>query len=261
MKFLRFPRRAVSRRTGAAPGFTLLEVMVSLAILAIIMTFVFTTYSASLATKDYVESRDELYHSVRTVFYRMTMELNSAYFTSPPRVRITPARERPWQTEKIDIALGRGIFYGEQTRENDRDLDRLLFFSLSHFLFLPLGIDQETERLESESAEIEYLGRVDYEKDITYLIRREDLLYHWPVPANQGASYAMLDNLRALNFRYYYQEQGIGKWLDEWKSTDRPKTPAGLPQAVEVTLTILDREKRELQFSTLVDIPRGFYRK
>ncbi len=29
----------------------------------------------------------------------------------------------------------------------------------------------------------------------------------------------------------------------------------------EVTLTILDREKREMQFTTLVDIPRGFYRK
>jgi len=243
-------------------GFTLLEVMVSFAIIAIVLSFVFSTYSSSLSTKEYVESRDELYHSIRTVFYRMTMELNSAYFTSSPKMRVIAAHQRPWQTASdTGNTTGRGIFYGEKIQENDRDLNRLLFFNLSHFLFIPLGLGQEVEHLESENAEVEYFGRVDYEKDITYLIRREDLLFHWPVPANKGSSYALLDNLHTLHFRYYYQEQGIGKWLDEWKSTEQPKTPAGLPTAVEITLTVLDREKREIPFTTLVDIPRGFNRK
>ncbi|MCX5859166.1 MAG: prepilin-type N-terminal cleavage/methylation domain-containing protein [Proteobacteria bacterium] len=256
------PAFGLARTRNNSDGFTLLEVVVSFAIVAIVLSFVFSTYSSSLSTKEYVESRDELYHNIRTVFYRMTMELNSAYFTSPPKMRVIAAHERPWQAEgSTETTTGQGIFYGEKIQENDRDLNRLLFFNLSHFLFIPLGLEQEVEHLESENAEVEYFGRVDYEKDITYLIRREDLLFHWPAPANKGASYALLDNLRTLGFRYYYQEQGIGKWLDEWKSTDRPKTPAGLPQAVEITLTVLDREKREVRFTTLVDIPRGFYRK
>jgi hypothetical protein len=87
--------------------------VVSFAIIAIVLTFVFSTYSSSLSTKEYVESRDELYHSIRTVFYRMTMELNSAYLTSPPKVRVIHARERPGQAaERTETATGLGIFYG-----------------------------------------------------------------------------------------------------------------------------------------------------
>lgn len=235
-----------------APGFTLLEVVIATAITGIIFTFVFSTFFSALDIKEKVESRDEHYHSARSIIHRMSVELNSAYLPSPPKMTAKPART----IEEPDT--NRGIFWGEDLREYDRDLDRMVFFNLSHFLFFPLDPESEGVRLESENVESEYFGRVDYEKDITYLIRRANLLFHWPAPSEDGASYAMHDNLKSLNFRYYHQEKGTGKWYDDWDSSDSTRTPVGLPFAVEIQFTLIDDTGVETPFSTLVDIPRAW---
>lgn len=249
------PLDPVRRLQASDRGFTLLEVVIATTIIGIIFSFVFGTFFSALRNKEYVESRDEIYHSARTILHRMSVELNSAYLPSPPKMRAIPAT--PARPIAAPVS-NQGIFFGEDFREYDRDLDHLVFFNLGHFLFYPLNPESEETRLESENLETEYYGRVDYEKDITYLIRRENLLFHWPSPSEEGASYAMHDNLQMMNFRFYHQEKGIGNWYDEWDSSDSARTPAGLPFAVEVRIILLDNEERAIPFSTLVDIPRAW---
>ena len=68
------------RKQRGAQGFTLIEVLVAISLLAIVLTSVYGIFSSVSATKVRLDSDSAEYHLARVVFDRLGRELHGAYY-------------------------------------------------------------------------------------------------------------------------------------------------------------------------------------
>ncbi len=71
-----------SRRRLHHHGFTLIEILVSISIVAITLTTVYGVFSSVSAAKNRLEQDSETYHKARVIFDRFNHELHGAYLSS-----------------------------------------------------------------------------------------------------------------------------------------------------------------------------------
>lgn len=69
-----------SRKQWPARGFTLIEVLVAISLLAIVLTSVYGIFSGVNATKVRLDSDSAEYHRARVIFDRLGRELHGAYY-------------------------------------------------------------------------------------------------------------------------------------------------------------------------------------
>lgn len=82
------------RITGRAwQGFTLVETLIALAILAMIVTSTFTIFKSSSSSWQKGETRSERYHSARTAMGRMSMEISQAVINENALSRFVGGKE------------------------------------------------------------------------------------------------------------------------------------------------------------------------
>jgi general secretion pathway protein J len=142
--------RNVSVPAKDVKGFTLLEVLVSMAILVIIMAAVYSAYTTNVEAIQIARQNGEVHQMARIVLDRMTKDLQSALIqVSVP-------------SEKIKLGL-----IGEDREIDGRRADGIDFTTLTH---LPL-----TEKgPASDLCEIGYLVDEDSEAKVLVLLRRDD---------------------------------------------------------------------------------------
>ncbi len=212
--------RRPSRAAGG--GFTLVEVLLVMAILATIMTLMWSSFSQAARSKKRVEAAQERIHTVRVALFRMVRELEMAYRSDSNPITSTEQRTR---------------FVGV-TRP---DVDELTFSAFAH------------QRLrggaaESDTAIISYYGERDPEdRRVLNLMRRETRRLQALAPeAVPGESYVLCPDIARVKFSYYDIRKK--EWRDEW-DTRVPATPF-LPVHVRIVLTVLDEYGKEVDYST-----------
>jgi len=84
-------RRARAARSGAS-GFTLIEVMLALAILTFMMTIMWGSFTRTAADKRSIEAAQERLHTVRVALLRMTREIEMAYLSESENFAMTYRR-------------------------------------------------------------------------------------------------------------------------------------------------------------------------
>ena len=72
----------MSKARPRQAGFTLVEVTISLAILAFMMVVTWSTTSSSSQTKQHFERLQERNHEIRTALGRMARDISSAYLSA-----------------------------------------------------------------------------------------------------------------------------------------------------------------------------------
>ena len=82
-------------------------------------------------------------------------------------------------------------------------------------------------------------------KDRLYLVRSEEP-YHLRDRLDNG-SYPLTGNVKSLTWRFY----GANGWVESWSAT----TSSTLPQLVEMTVTLLDKDNRETVLRGTFDLP------
>jgi general secretion pathway protein J len=203
---------------AATRGFTLLEVVISVGILVVILTIVYTTFNSSIKAFTAMENQGDAYARARIVLNRMSEEIGSIYFSLQNR--------------------NTGLV-GEDKDEDDLPADSLHFTSLSHIRWVK-------DSKESELCEIGYYVEKDEETRESFLFRRED----WNVDGTLdegGNPLELAEGVDGLNFRYYDGEE----WLDAWDS----RIKGGLPKAIEVVLVMRDPRRTRITFSSILPIP------
>jgi len=198
-------------------GFTLLEVVISVGILAVILTIVYNTFNSSMKAFTAMENQGDAYAQARIVLNRMEEEIASIYFST---------------SEKSNTGL-----LGEDRDEYDLPADSLHFTSLSHIRWVK-------DSKESELCEIGYY--LEKDEETGFLFRRED----WNVDGTieeGGRPLELAEGVDGLNFRYYDGEE----WVDEWDS----RIKKGLPKAIEVVLIMRDPRRKRITFSNIFTVP------
>jgi type II secretion system protein J len=204
-------------------GFTLLEVLVSMAILVIIMAALYSAYTTNVEAIQIARQNGEVHQTARIVLDRMTKDLQSALI----QVR--------GSSEKIKLGL-----VGADREVDGRRADHIDFTTVTH---MPL-----TEKgPASDLCEIGYLVDEDPEAQVLVLLRRDAFSVDEDFTKG-GSLQEMARNV--LEFKLTYQD-AEGKDSDRWNTLEgRPAS--GLPVLVKVRLVLKDELDREHVFSTTV---------
>ena len=204
-------------------GFTLLEVLVSMAILVIIMAALYSAYTTNVEAIQIARQNGEVHQTARIVLDRMTKDLQSALI------------EVSVPSDKIKLGL-----VGEDREIDGRRADRMDFTTVTH---LPL-----TEKgPASDLCEIGYLIEEDSEDKVLVLLRRDDPSVDEDFTKG-GALQEMARNVLEFNLTY---QDSRGEDSDTWNTLEgRPIS--GLPVLIKVRLVLKDELNREHVFSTTI---------
>jgi general secretion pathway protein J len=214
----------------AHSGFTLIEVVVAIAILAVVMTIVYGAFSRSAdVTRETAEVTDRV-RQVQIITERLVDELSAAYWFDEPSQQASASSE------------ARGRFVGvKDTASNDEERrDRLEWTTFAHRRYVG-------DRPESDAAEVAYRVEPAPGESWGRLVRDEqvNLLADggWAVNTDELA-----DGVSAFRLRYLAR----GEWVDEWDAAQRK----GLPDAVEVTVALAGSGAAPAQrVRTIVPLP------
>jgi len=206
-------------------GFTLLELLVALGIVAIVVTLLYETFNAVLRSTKEVDAESEIDQMVRISMERMTNELRSAY----------------WRPSSGTGGPTVFMFVGQDSSDSDQPADTLQFTTLS-YARVGEGSTDPTVTV------VEYALVPDPETQTSVLMHREETVPLEP-SENSLEEYELAESVIGLNFRYFDGQN----WLDQWSDADKKR----LPKAVEIQLIIKDYSGQERQFITQTDIPIG----
>lgn len=177
-------------------GFTLIEILLAIAILAIVLAMVYASFDQTSTLAAHVEEVSEEYQGARIAFVKLNAELNSAYG---------------------GLADGEDSgFVGVDTLGPDGlDADGLAFATLAR------------ATLEGRPG--------SYHASVTYRVEGDKLLHREvPAEAEPGAvpppEWPLVEGIAGFRLRYLTK---AGDWKDAWGGDEGE---GNMPRAVEVTL-------------------------
>ncbi len=208
-------------------GFTLLEILVTLAILSVVFSLLYMTFNQSMLVMAGAGDRAEVIQEGRLILERMATELKGSF--------ITPAGNRP-------SVFSYGLI-GQSSKEGEYFRDQLDFTSLVP----PFA---ESQGGTGEILEIGYfLEREPGGKGMT-LFRRQDEPLDTDLRRG-GRTLSIRDGVRSLSFTYFDRE---GQTQKEWNSLEGVRRNQ-LPSRVEILLTLEDAQNQLYTFRSQVFLP------
>lgn len=213
----------MSRRTQR--GFTLMEVVIAVTIVAMMGALVSAAFTTSFKAKEVVEAEAERYRMIRTAMNRMTREISAAFISDRyDSRRYRDQNERPTN------------FIGER--------DSLLFTSLANQRLY-------ADAKESDQMVVEYSVKSSPSEDKaargrTDLVRRVNPILEERMDRG-GTEDILFEGIQKIEFQYWDAERK--EWDDEW-DTRRVERKSILPTRVKVTIFATDENKKEVQYTT-----------
>jgi len=203
-------------------GFTLLEVMIAIAVLALIGTLTYKSFDSAYDLKRRVEAAEDRDQTVRGALDRIGREVSMTFLSEHyDRKRF---RERP-------------------TFFRLKDGRREAILTVTSFAHQRLHVDAK----ESDQAVFEYrLERDDAGR--TSLFRRVKAQID-EEPDRGGAKAVLAEDV--LRFTVQAWDPRDREWRDEWDSNSPQRTGGALvPPRVRVAITVIDEQGKERTWST-----------
>lgn len=188
-------------------GFTLVEVLVSMGLLAVIGTVAFLSIASATNAQSVLEIEDATNQAARVAMSTLRRDLTMAYLTP--------------NTSAVNTY--RTLFVGLNAQP-----DRLWFATLAHHR-------RVRNSREADQTEITYWLEDDpTTSNASVLLRREAPRIDQE-PEKDGVIYPLAYRVKSFDLRYLNSE--TAEWVDEWDTTgaDHPNT---LPRAVQVVLVL-----------------------
>ena len=224
------------RTSSRFRGFTLLEVLVAIAVLAVMSSLLYGAFSGLKRTKEGVERINDRQREARLAMARMVRELQSAFISTHEPVPPT----RPIQ---------KTIFKGASGIPGDR----IDFTSFAHRRL-------ERDSRESDQSEISYYLASNPEKPgVVDLLRRESAIIDL-YPERGGRLDVMATDVDLFDVAFL-EPQTI-QWIETWDSTQSLGQLGRLPTQVKLTLVLnggkrssRSREQAPIRLVTKVTLP------
>ena len=210
-------------RSDVDRGFTLIEVMLALAILTFITTIMWGSFSQTATNKRAIENAQERLHTVRVALLRMAREIEMAYLSRSENTALTNRRTFLTGTPRADI-------------------DELTFSTFSHQRL-------RAGAFEGDTSLVLYYGARDPEDPrVLNLMRRETRRLQAEEPSTlSGEAYVLCPDVARLKFQYYDHRKK--EWQNDWSTLNASGTQY-LPTHIRITLTVIDERGQEASYST-----------
>jgi general secretion pathway protein J len=201
-------------------GFSLIEILIAGALLAIMGVLLMTTLNSSIEVKDRVDVISNRYYLIRQSMSRMTREISMAYIS---------AQKNP------NYAVVNTQFKGEKS-------------SLSFVAFG--GFVRMKDAKESDQREITYYIQTDIRKGSAALMRKEKV-NPTAFIGKEGRVQVLCPNIKSIHFKYWNHQ--MKNWEDEWR-TEGMNARSDLPLRVLIEIVAILENKVEQKFVTQTEI-------
>ncbi len=202
-------------------GFTLIEILLAIAILAAMGTLVYGTFARSYDGKVFVEEMMDKDQQIRVALTRMTRELGSAYIIGGTHQNAQEIRVKT-------------IFKGEP----ESAFHRLTFSSFNNQVL-------HKDAKESDQMEITYFVAEDEEHPSQMnIMRRRDSSID-DEPEEGGYVDVLLENIKGFQIEYWSDREE--EWKDEW-DTESEEFRNRLPRYIKMKIIMSDIDNTEKTF-------------
>lgn len=203
------------KRSLCTAGFTLIEVLLAVSILAFIVSVVYASFSTSSNNVKQAEKMRDSTDLARTLLIKMSDEITNAYVISPVISNVVPT-----------------IFFGkkEEVRTSSEILrhDSLSLTTLTNW--------RRPNSKETDLWEVGYFFKEKADGTGSVLMRREKRELSRDVPALEGGvEYEITDKVASLQFRY---SPDGATWYDEWDSRTKGSNPQQMVPIVELGMKL-----------------------
>lgn len=209
--------------TPKSPGFTLLEVLIAVAIMSMIVTVIYTSFFTAGRNVEQAEAIRDATDLARTLVAKLSSDVTDAYLN-----------------QNMNAPVVTTIFYGKKVESDTGDKSRHDSLSLTTLTNWRRPSSKETDLWE-----VGYYFKQKPDGSGWDLMRREKRELSKDTPALEGGvEYGMTDRVVSLQLRYY----DGSSWVDEWDSRSRQR----LPNVIEINLLLDDGS----DYITQVDVGR-----
>ena len=224
-------QKPVASRRNRAAGFTLMEILIAIAILAIVVTTALASFNAVFSTTEVLDDSATLYEMAHTCMKRIVLDLSSMHINQRPLYK-PPEFDQPPDPYRL-------VATTEETGGTGF-AQNLRFTSRAH---LPLE-----KRTEDGIAEIIYYLQAT---DNGYLeLKRADNPYPYPDFEKKGSDPVLCKYVKSLSFKFFDKD---GIEFDVWDS-DSDEFGYATPMAIAVKLELANRAETHT-FETMVPLP------
>ncbi|MDF1562208.1 MAG: type II secretion system protein GspJ [Deltaproteobacteria bacterium] len=206
-------------------GFTLIEVMMAMAIISIISVLIWASFGRLLTVTADIEERDAYWHNVRLATSRVAREVSLAFISD------NYDKER----YRADDPEGRPTFF---VIEDGGDSDRLSFTAFAN---TRLYADEKV----SDQAILEYFLDHD-DEGVTGLYRRKKTLIDadWD---RGGETHLLLEGVTAFDVEWWNPDDE--DWEERWSTRDTDQHDR-IPSRIRITLKVTDPDGVDQTFTT-----------
>ncbi len=228
----RFPRQ---KTAGRHRGFTLLEILAAIFILAIVVSMVMASFDGVFSNVDRINAGSDIYEMGNGALTRISADLNALHVMAYPRY-VPPDMDADPNIYRLK---------GEVRNVSGQSFGWLRFTSLAHLPF-------NQEATEGIAEIIYYVRQLE---DGQFVLQRSDKLYPYPEFEENESDPVVCEQLREFKLTFFDRQD---RETEEWNSEDDDYEYA-TPKAIGIQLTI-GSEETNYTFGTQITLPAYRYK-
>jgi general secretion pathway protein J len=211
-------------------GFTLMEILVAITILAVVVTTILASFNSVFSTTEILDENADIYEMGKNCMQRLTSDLESIHITRRPQYK-PPEFDQPPDPYRIITTTGDSGGTG---------IAQLRFASRAH-----ISLENSPRK---GIAEIIYYVQAGNDGDL--VLKRADNLYPYPDFEERSSDPVLCKYVKSLAFKFYNQD---GNESDTWDS-DSDEFGYATPKAIAIKLELANKASSHT-FETMVYLP------